>query len=193
MTSPRSGSWCLFVLPTANHHHFFLTLRLARKSLQISHKYFALFISTMTDSHRMSGFKRKNIGNLCRGFEISQVIRGLVTGRTRCREVARLRFASLPLHSYTLIFWVFSVLLPLWFDIMLPTNLSVLLWRLGMLRIVELFSDHQWQLTWMSGGSDKPKKTKRELGTCFFASRLVVSGLEGEIQRKISQKLKSLL
>ena len=64
---------------------------------------------------------------------------------------------------------------------------------LGMLRIVELFSDHQWQLTWMSGGSDKPKKTKRELGTCFFASRLVVSGLEGEIQRKISQKLKSLL
>ena len=41
---------------------------------------------------------------------------------------------------------------------------------LGMLRIVELFSDHQWQLTWMSGGgSDKPKKTKRELRTCFFA------------------------
>ena len=65
-------------------------------------------------------------------------------------------------------------------------------WSLGMLRIVELFSYHQWQSTWMSGGSDKPKKTKTALGTCFFASRLVVSGVEGEIQRKLSTKRKSL-
>ena len=59
-----------------------------------------------------------------------------------------------------------------------------------MLRIVELFSYHQWQLTCMSGGSDKPKKTKRELGTCFFASRLVVSGLEGENEGKYHKNLK---
>ena len=72
-------------------------------------------------------------------------------------------------------------------------TLRCTLWcTLGMLRILELFSDHQWQSTWMSGGSDKPKKTKTALGTCFFASRLVVSGLEGEIQRKLSTKRKSL-
>ena len=44
----------------------------------------------------------------------------------------------------------------------------------------------------MSVGSDKPKKTKTALGTCLFASRLVVTGLEGELQRKLSTKRKSL-
>ena len=66
------------------------------------------------------------------------------------------------------------------------------MWRLGMLRIVELFSYHQWQLTWVSGGSDKPKKTKTALGTCFWASRLLLSWIEGEIQRKLSTQRNSL-
>ena len=65
-------------------------------------------------------------------------------------------------------------------------------WTLGKLNIVETFKLHQWQITWMSWGSEKPKKRRAKPDTWNLASRLVVSAQEGEIHRKISQKRKCL-